>query len=74
MCGIVSLLVHKGDRGVLVPDDVREALSGDNAAACVQAEPSIACSTETALRWEAQFTANADPSGRAVKKVHDYGY
>jgi asparagine synthase (glutamine-hydrolysing) len=44
------------------------------AAACVQAEPSIACSTETALRWDAEFRGRADPSGRAVAQVHEKAY
>jgi len=48
-----------------------EHFPGTLAANCVQAEPSIACSTETALRWDKSFTASADPSGRAVKAVHE---
>ncbi|MDX9723122.1 MAG: asparagine synthase B [Myxococcota bacterium] len=40
------------------------------AAACVPGGPSIACSTATAIRWDATFAANADPSGRAVRAVH----
>ena len=51
-----------------------EHFPGDHAASSVQAEPSIACSTETALRWDAQWRADADPSGRAVKSVHDDSY
>jgi asparagine synthase (glutamine-hydrolysing) len=43
---------------------------GDAAAACVPGGPSIACSTPTAIAWDAAFAANADPSGRAVKDVH----
>jgi len=41
-----------------------------SAAACVPTGPSIACSTPTALRWDEQFAASPDPSGRAVKGVH----
>lgn len=40
------------------------------AAACVPGGPSIACSTETAIAWDAAFAAAADPSGRAVRGVH----
>ncbi|HBA60109.1 MAG TPA: asparagine synthase B [Elusimicrobia bacterium] len=32
--------------------------------------PSIACSTPTAIRWDASWAKMADPSGRAVKSVH----
>jgi asparagine synthase (glutamine-hydrolysing) len=40
------------------------------AAACIPGGPSVACSTPTAIRWDASFAANPDPSGRAVKTVH----
>jgi asparagine synthase (glutamine-hydrolysing) len=43
---------------------------GDAAAKCVPGGPSIACSTPTAILWDASFAANADPSGRSVKDVH----
>jgi asparagine synthase (glutamine-hydrolysing) len=43
---------------------------GEAAAACVPGGPSIACSTPTAMAWDASFAANADPSGRAVRGVH----
>lgn len=33
--------------------------------------PSIACSTPTAIRWDAAWANQADPSGRAVRGVHD---
>lgn len=33
--------------------------------------PSIACSTPTAIRWDAAWAKLADPSGRAVRGVHD---
>ena len=42
----------------------------DGAAACVPGGPSIACSTPAAIAWDADFARNADPSGRAVKGVH----
>ncbi len=50
-----------------------EHFPSDQAAACVPSVPSIACSTETALLWDAAFQNNADPSGRAVKTVHTQG-
>lgn len=39
----------------------------------VVAEPSIACSTAVALRWDREWSARADPSGRAVG-IHDAAY
>ncbi|MSQ84302.1 MAG: asparagine synthase B [Myxococcales bacterium] len=41
-----------------------------SAAATVPSGPSVACSTPTAIAWDASFAANADPSGRAVAGVH----
>ncbi|MHC4846760.1 MAG: asparagine synthase B [Planctomycetota bacterium] len=41
---------------------------------CVPWERSVACSTETALKWDAAFENNVDPSGRAVTDVHTEGY
>ncbi len=35
--------------------------------------PSVACSTPTAIRWDAAFAKSADPSGRAVRDVHKEG-
>jgi asparagine synthase (glutamine-hydrolysing) len=43
---------------------------GEAAAACVPGGPSIACSTPTAIAWDASFARNADPSGRAILGVH----
>lgn len=48
-----------------------ELYPGDAAAKLVPGGPSIACSTPTAIRWDASFAGNADPSGRAVLGVHD---
>lgn len=48
-----------------------EHFPSDQAAACVPSLASIACSTEKALEWDASFQNNADPSGRAIKTVHD---
>lgn len=42
-----------------------------SAVACVPFEKSVACSTETALAWDAAFQAQQDPSGRAVAGVHE---
>lgn len=36
--------------------------------------PSIACSTPTAIAWDASFAKMSDPSGRAVAGVHDDSY
>ncbi len=47
---------------------------GDSAAACVPHGMSIACSTPTAIRWDASFENRADPSGRAVASVHKDAY
>ena len=41
---------------------------------CVPWERSVACSTETALKWDAAFQNMVDPSGRAVMDVHDEAY
>ena len=48
-----------------------EHFPSDQAAACVPSVPSIACSTAEALAWDESFRNNADPSGRAVKGVHE---
>ena len=48
-----------------------EHFPSDQAAACVPSVASIACSTGEALEWDKSFQNNADPSGRAVKTVHD---
>jgi len=46
---------------------------GDVAAATVPGGKSIACSSPTAIAWDAAFEAAADPSGRAVSDVHVAG-
>jgi len=51
-----------------------EHFPSDSAASCVPSEPSIACSTQIALDWDASFKNNADPSGRSVGSVHLEGY
>ncbi|WP_202108617.1 asparagine synthase B [Succinivibrio dextrinosolvens] len=35
---------------------------------------SVACSTETAIAWDAKFAQMNDPSGRTVTDVHDNAY
>ena len=45
---------------------------GDAAAKCVPSEPSVACSTAIALEWDKAFKEMNDPSGRAVKSVHNF--
>jgi asparagine synthase (glutamine-hydrolysing) len=40
---------------------------------CVPFERSVACSTPIALEWDAAFKNLVDPSGRAVRDVHDAG-
>jgi asparagine synthase (glutamine-hydrolysing) len=45
-----------------------------SAARTVPSVPSVACSTATALEWDASFKNRVDPSGRAVKAVHEEAY
>ncbi len=47
---------------------------GDHTVAQVPEGPSIACSTPTAIAWDASFAGRADPSGRAVAGVHVDSY
>lgn len=51
-----------------------EHFPSDSAAACVPSVKSVACSTPEALAWDASFQNANDPSGRAVKTVHNDGY
>ncbi|MES1223448.1 MAG: asparagine synthase B, partial [Bacteroidota bacterium] len=51
-----------------------ELFPSDSAAACVPSVKSVACSTPEALAWDASFQNTNDPSGRAVKMVHNDGY
>ncbi len=48
-----------------------EHFPSDTAAACVPSVPSVACSSAEALAWDASFQTMNDPSGRAVKGVHN---
>ena len=47
-----------------------EHFPSDSAARCVPSVPSVACSTAEALKWDASFSKLNDPSGRAVKDIH----
>ncbi|AOD14443.1 asparagine synthase B [Xanthomonas fragariae] len=44
---------------------------GQAAAETVPGGKSIACSSPTAIAWDASFAAMADPSGRAIAGVHE---
>jgi len=46
----------------------------ESAAESVPSVPSVACSTATALEWDEAFKKMNDPSGRAVKGVHEQAY
>ena len=51
-----------------------EHFESETAAKCVPSVKSVACSTAEALLWDESFQNSADPSGRAVKNVHDFAY
>ena len=51
-----------------------EHFPSDSAARSVPSEASVACSTAIALEWDAAFKGMNDPSGRAVKGVHEMAY
>lgn len=51
-----------------------ELFPSESAARCVPGGKSVACSTPEALAWDAAFANQADPSGRAVKGVHEDAY
>ena len=51
-----------------------EHFPSDSAALSVPSEASVACSTAIALEWDAAFKNMNDPSGRAVKGVHEMAY
>ena len=51
-----------------------EHFPSESAARCVPSVPSVACSTPEALAWDESFKNMNDPSGRAVKGVHDESY
>ena len=43
-------------------------------ASAARSVPSVACSTAEALAWDASFQGKNEPSGRAVKDVHEEAY
>jgi asparagine synthase (glutamine-hydrolysing) len=49
-----------------------ELFPSDSAAQCVPSVPSVACSTPIALEWDEAFKKMNEPSGRAVKDVHEH--
>lgn len=51
-----------------------EHFPSPSAARSVNQEASVACSTAIALEWDAAFKNMNDPSGRAVKGVHEQAY
>ena len=51
-----------------------EHFPSDSAARSVPSEASVACSTAIALEWDAAFRNMNDPSGRAMKGVHEQAY
>ena len=51
-----------------------EHFPSDSAARSVPSEASVACSTAKALEWDEAFKNLNDPSGRAVKGVHEQAY
>ncbi len=51
-----------------------EHFPSDAAAACVPSVPSVACSTAEALAWDTSLVNFIDPSGRAVKNIHQAAY
>ncbi len=51
-----------------------EHFPSDSAAKSVPSVPSVACSTAEALAWDKQFSNMNEPSGRAIKDVHNDSY
>lgn len=51
-----------------------EHFPSESAARTVPSVPSVACSTAEALAWDKAFQNMNEPSGRAVKDVHEEGY
>lgn len=51
-----------------------ELFPSESAARSVPHEASVACSTAIALEWDAAWKDLNDPSGRAVKGVHEQAY
>ena len=51
-----------------------EHFPSEAAALTVPSVPSIACSSPTALAWDESFRNQNEPSGRAIKAVHEDAY
>ena len=51
-----------------------ELFPSQTAALCVPSVPSVACSTAEALAWDQSFKNMNEPSGRAIKGVHNDAY
>ncbi|MCC8153499.1 MAG: asparagine synthase B [Tannerellaceae bacterium] len=51
-----------------------EHFPSESAARSVPSVPSVACSTPEALAWDKSFQNQNEPSGRAVKDIHEQGY
>ena len=51
-----------------------EHFPSESSARSVPSVPSVACSTAEALAWDAAFQNMNEPSGRAVKGVHEAAY
>ena len=51
-----------------------ELFPSQTAALCVPSVPSVACSTAEALAWDQSFKNINEPSGRAIKGVHNDAY
>ena len=51
-----------------------EHFPSNSAARSVPSEASVACSTAIALEWDEAFKNMNDPSGRAVRDVHEQAY
>jgi len=51
-----------------------EHFPSESAARSVPSVPSVACSTAEALAWDTTFKNQNEPSGRAIKGVHEQAY
>jgi asparagine synthase (glutamine-hydrolysing) len=51
-----------------------EHFPSESASNSVPSVPSVACSTAEALAWDKTFQNMNDPSGRAIKGIHDQAY
>lgn len=77
-------MAHASDRFPINPPQNKEEyyyrtifeehFPSESAARSVPSVPSIACSTAEALAWDASFRNQNEPSGRAVKDIHEAAY